>query len=157
MSIRPFYPTTSDRGSLKNIINGEENFPPTSDELRIKELYEYAAATQDEALLNSLGLIPINGKVIEKTGLFLETNPLSIFQHRQYVNSISQKFANQIEQTKNELAICFANYPVLEEKIAQIHHNQQTRARLTILAPEMMKVAGKNISSNIDRSFRRIS
>jgi hypothetical protein len=147
MPIRPFYPQHSDRGSLKDLQhNDNDQSPPTTYELRVKELYEHASANQDEAMISSLGFIPINGS---------PTDPISVFRHREYVNSLSDKLAQQVQQTVSELAPCFANYPIGDFlKTSQEKRNQ---SRQTILAPDsFIKTAGKKMVAAIQRSFRRI-
>src|ERR1700679_2286671 len=92
----------SDRGSLRDLkekleSGNDDKLPATPFELRVKELYESAMIQKDEALIESLGLIAISGS---------PKDPVSIFRHREYVNSLSKKLANQVAQSKSELEAC---------------------------------------------------
>ena len=90
----------SDRGSIRDLANGDdEKLPPTEEELRLKKLYEHSLATRDDALLASLGLIAINGA---------PKDPIAIYRHKEYIDSLKEKLAEQIKQTADELAPCFA-------------------------------------------------
>src|SRR5579864_4458077 len=94
-------PQQSDRGSIRDLANGDdEKFPPTPEELRLKSLYEHGLATRDQALIDSLGLIAITGA---------PKDPISIFRHKEYIESLKEKLAEQIQQTADELAPCFAS------------------------------------------------
>ncbi len=141
----------SDRGSIRDLKerqeNGDDGSPATSFELRVKELYEYAMVRNDDALIESLGIIAINGS---------PKDPISVFRHREYVNSLSEKLASQVEQTKLELDVYFTANPISEE-VKKIQY-KQSNSRDTILEPEVMiKSASSNCSSFYKRSFKRVS
>jgi hypothetical protein len=151
MPIRSVKPR-SDRGNIKDIQNGDEsNLPPTSFELRIKELYEKASANKDESLIESLGLITINGS---------PTDPVSVFKHREYVNSLSKKLANKIERARGELDIYFeSSYDIKEMRISNY---KQANSRNVILsgAGDIIKRAWSKAWKAVplfSRSFRRAS
>jgi hypothetical protein len=138
----------SDRGSIKDLANGDdEKLPPTEEELRLKKLYEHGLATRDEALLASLGLIAINGA---------PKDPIAIFRHKEYIESLKGKLAEQIKQTSDELAPCFAvpddraNRTTFE--LARIKWKQEGSLN-TILDDGSLV---KNASTTPRRSFRRV-
>lgn len=141
-------PQQSDRGSIKDLANGDdEKLPPTEEELRLKSLYEHSLATRDEALLASLGLIAINGA---------PKDPIAIFRHKEYVESLKGKLAEQIKQTADELAPCFAvpddrdNSATFE--LARIKWKQ--KESLSAISDDGTLV--KNASTTPRRSFRRV-
>jgi hypothetical protein len=80
--------------------------------------------------------------------------PVSVFRHREYINSLSQKRASQIEKVKRELEGCF-NYPTKTPvRIAQL---KQATARQAVLASgTLIKIAGAGGSGKKTRSFRRV-
>ena len=138
----------SDRGSIKNLQNGDdEYYPPTAIELRLKELYEYATVTRNEELQNSLGLIPISGAT---------NDPISIFRHREYVDSLSAKMADKIEETKKILEGCFdsgytLNYQMRLSETKQNHHQS-----IILKSAAITKLASYNGKYQVFvRSFRR--
>lgn len=140
-------PQQSDRGSIQDLANGDdEKFPPTEEELRLKKLYEHGLATRDDALLASLGLIAINGA---------PKDPIAIFRHKEYIESLKGKLAEQIKQTADELAPCFAvpddrdNSATFE--LARIKWKQQNS--LSAISDEELV---KNASTTPRRSFRRV-
>ncbi|HEY5267804.1 MAG TPA: hypothetical protein VII94_01565 [Candidatus Saccharimonadales bacterium] len=138
----------SDRGSIKDLQNGDdEHYPATPIELRLKELYEYATVTRNEELQNSLGLVPIVGAT---------NDPVSIFRHREYVESLSAKMADKIEQTKKELEGCFEssctlNYQMRLSEIKRNHHKS-----IVLKSAALTKLASYNGKYQVFvRSFRR--
>jgi hypothetical protein len=152
-TVKPY----SDRGSLKDLKERQESgddskLPATNFELRVKELYEHAIVRKDEALIESLGLIAINGS---------PTDPVSIFRHREYVNSLSEKLAGQIEETKLELDACFANsVPTANSVPSEMKPTEyrQNKSRCAILEPESItKLASADYDPIFKRSFRRVS
>jgi hypothetical protein len=152
-TVKPY----SDRGSLKDLKERQESgdddkLPATNFELRVKELYEHAMVRKDDALIESLGLIAINGS---------PTDPVSIFRHREYVNTLSEKLAGQIEETKLELDACFADStPTINSVPEEMRPTEyrQIRSRCAILEPESItKFAGADSTSSTRRSFRRVS
>lgn len=141
-------PQQSDRGSIKDLANGDdEKFPPTEEELRLKKLYEHGLATRDEALLASLGLIAINGA---------PKDPIAIYRHKEYIESLKGKLAEQIKQTSEELAPCFAVPDDREStetwEIARSRWKQ--KQALSVILDDGPLV--KNASTGPRRSFRRI-
>lgn len=119
-------PSRSDRGSIKDIQKKvtdylEENpdMPPTSQELRIKALYERAVVLRDQALIDSLGLIVMNGAV---------NDPVSVMRHREYVKGIADKCGLNLEKTKLELEILVAESPYksLEMRVASYKQKNAT-------------------------------
>lgn len=138
----------SDRGSIRDLANGDDDkFPPTPHELHLKGLYEHAMVTRDEALLNSLGLIPLNGDA---------KNPVSIYRHREYVNSLSTALAEQIQQTAKEIEGCFA---VDESTFShEVRRSQYKQAQaLTIISePEALVKTASDDGVPPRRSFRRV-
>ena len=142
----------SDRGSIKDIQNGDdEKYPPTPYELRMRGLYEHALVSKNQVLLNSLGLIAINGT---------PKDPISIFRHREYVSSLSNQLAEKIEQTKEELAGCFAaDYSNAPQEMKWSRYKQQRACEVILGSQDMVKVADADGDSHIRvlRSFRRVS
>lgn len=137
----------SDRGSIKDIqkavvddLREDKNLPPTTFELRLKSLYEHAIIGHDQDLIDSLGLIVMSGP---------PNNPVSIMRHREYVNSLKNKKANDsipeflfdLEHMSNKM---------INSKYKQI------RALNVILDDELVKVASSEYKSPL-RSFRRVS
>lgn len=138
----------SDRGSIRDLANGDDDkFPPTPHELHLKGLYEHAMVTRDEALLNSLGLIPLNGDA---------KNPVSIYRHREYVNGLSAALAEQIQQTAKEIEGCFA----VDESVFsyELRRSQYKQAQaLTIISePEALVKTASDDGVPPRRSFRRV-
>lgn len=138
----------SDRGSIRDLANGDdEKLPPTEEELRLKKLYEHSLATRDDALLASLGLIAINGA---------PKDPVALYRHKEYIESLKEKLAEQIKQTADELAPCFAvpddrdNSTTFE--LARIKWKQ--KEALSIISDDGPIV--KNASAWPRRSFRRV-
>ena len=138
----------SDRGSIKDLANGDdEKLPPTEEELRLKALYEHGLATRDDALVASLGLIAINGA---------PKDPIAIYRHKEYIDSLKEKLAEQIKQTADELAPCFAapddrdNSVVFE--LSRIRWKQ--KESLSIISDDGPIV--KSASTSPRRSFRRV-
>lgn len=139
----------SDRGSIKDIQNGEEILPPTDYELRLKNLYQHGIETRNQALLDSLGFITMDGPA---------NNPVSVFRLRERINAMGVKLADKIAQIKAELDEYFAlpksslSYEILKSEGGQKH------ARDTILAStEIVKVASNGHIGKEEwyRSFRR--
>ena len=146
----------SDRGSLQDLKekleSGDDGSPATHFELRVKELYENAMIRKDDALIESLGLIAINGS---------PTDPVSIFRHREYVNSLAEKLAGQVEESKAELEACFAaSTPTMlsvpsEMKLTEY---RQIRSLVAILEPDSFtKLASTDSAPSNRRSFKRVS
>lgn len=134
-------PPQSDRGSIKDLANGDdEKLPPTEEELRLKSLYEHGLATRDEALLASLGLIAINGA---------PKDPIAIFRHKEYIDSLKTKLAEQIQQAADELAPCFAAPDAPPPTELGYMKARQEDARRKIQPAEWVKTAG------VDAEFRR--
>ena len=137
----------SDRGSIRDLANGDdEKYPPTALELHLKGLYEHAMVTRDEALLNSLGLIPLNGDA---------KNPVSIYRHREYVNGLSTALAEQIKETAKEIEGCF----VMDQSTFsfELKRSQYKQAQsLSVISEPESLVKTASEGSVPRRSFRRV-
>lgn len=100
MPIRKVKPR-SDRGSLKdlavNSIDLESEMPPTSYEIRLKKLYEFAETYKDKALQAASGFITTN-YIGDKNAL-----PLSAFRIREMVNDIKSKSPDIINNLSQEM------------------------------------------------------
>jgi hypothetical protein len=141
----------SDRGSLKDIQNGDndEKLPPTQYELRIKDLYENALMSNNQALIASLGIIeaPSDPK-----------NPVSLLKHREYIKNLEAQLGGKVAQTKQELSNCLAmdesDLPIeIQKSIVE-----RVRAHGVITQEsDFVKVAGADGHHKLLRSFRRIS
>ena len=132
----------SDRGSIKTLIdNSGDNEPPTTLELRMKELYEYATATRDENLKASVGFIVMN--VPGDKSAF----PITLYRHREYVRSLNEKLASEIAQTAKEIELCLQ--PAEEPSYMK-------RARDLILDNTIMKTASSDVYAPPTRSFTRV-
>lgn len=139
----------SDRGSIKDLANGETPYePPTQEELRLKELYEIAETNRDQQLKNALGFIVMPyGKDI---------SPVSVYRHREYVQSLSAEAAEQIEKMKQELSACFNPGPI--HKQARMQFFKKLASSHAILEEEpMIKVAGTHMRAHAHAksSFKR--
>jgi hypothetical protein len=143
----------SDRGSIKNLNQSNEDkaveeLPPTTYEIMVKSLYEHALIAKDQTMMESFGLIAITGS---------PTNPISIFRHREYVNSLSDKLAEKIQQNRKELDALFYSTPSYRPEIRNAQY-KQLQSRETILNSEnLIKVAGTGFTRPISRSFKRVS
>lgn len=133
----------SDRGSIKDIQNGEdEKFPPTAQELRLKGLYELGLSTRDEALLSSLGFIAVTSA---------PTNPVSWYRHKELVEKLASNLGAQLEQTKQELS---AYFDFIYPDEVQLNEIRQKESLSTILQKDEEIV--KTASADSLRSFRRV-
>jgi hypothetical protein len=143
----------SDRGSIKDLVNQidslyDSSYAPTDEELKLKNLYEHAQATNDEGLQSALGFI-----VMPQAG-DRSAFPITVYRHREYVNSLSKKIADKIEKTKKELEACF-NAP--DKTLVRIAQLKQVIARQTVLSSgTLIKIAGTGASGQKTRSFRRV-
>lgn len=139
--------TYSDRGSLKDVVNGDSYEPPTEEELRLGKLYEYSEAVGDQQLKDSLGFI-----VMSNPG-DRSTFPITIYQHREYVNTLSKKMVDQIQKTRQELESCFnVDKPNMQGRMAMI------KQELTKLAISPNGPIHKFASADVlpKRSFRKV-
>lgn len=137
--------TYSDRGSLKDVANGDSYEPPTEEELRLGKLYEYSEATGDQQLKDSLGFL-----VMSNSG-DRSTFPITIHQHREYINSLSKKMADQIQKTRQELEGCFSK-PTIRVRMSAIKQ-QMTKLAISVDRP-IYKFASVGILPK--RSFRKV-
>lgn len=135
----------SDRGSIRDLANGDDDkFPPTALELRLKELYEHAMVTRDEALINSLGLIPLNGEA---------NNPVSIYRHREYVNALSEELADKIKQTAQEIeGVLSVDETTKPQEVRMMDYKRANSLAAIIDNGDLVKTA----SALPRRSFRRV-
>lgn len=143
----------SDRGSIKDLayISDEYNDAPTPEELELKQKYEHAQATRDQQLQDSLGFI-----VMPNAG-DRSAFPISVYRHREYINSLSQKRAVQIEKTKQELAGCFPSELKKLTSNERVSQYKQIFSRQAVLSQGelLIKVASADVSVQSKRSFRR--
>jgi hypothetical protein len=140
-------PPRSERGSIKDIqktvsdhLEEDPNMPATPQELRIKSLYEHALVLRDQALIDSLGLIVMDGSA---------KDPVSIMRHRQYVQELSAKLGTQVAETKQDIEILVeeAKEKPYEMRVAAY---KQAEARNLILSQD-----GAIIKNASDGSTRR--
>lgn len=141
----------SDRGSIQDLqARNEEDYPPTDYELRVKELYEHALVTRNQALVDSLGLIPLNGEA---------NNPVSVFRHREYVNSLSAHLAEQIKQTAKEIEGCLSvDESSVPQEIKWSRYKQAHSLSAIMADNDIVKVASADGTTYTrpKRSFRRV-
>jgi hypothetical protein len=141
----------SDRGSIRDLANGDdEKYPPTPLELRLKGLYEHALVTRDQALINSLGLIPLNGEA---------NNPVSIYRHREYVKALSEELAEKIQQTAQEIEGCLAvEESSLPQELKWARYKQARAQSVITQENDLVKTASADGSTQTRsvRSFRRV-
>lgn len=147
-------PRRSERGSIKDIRNKkndslEENpdMPATQAELRIKSLYEHALVTRDQALIDSLGLIVMDGP---------PNDPVALLRHKEYVRGLKDKLGVEVQEAKEGLDMLIEAdlQGAAEMKIAAY---KQHEARNVILQEdgEMIKNASDGSISR-KRSFWRV-
>jgi hypothetical protein len=125
-------PPHSDRGSIKDIqknnterLEENPNDPPTQAELRIKSLYEQAVVLRDQALIDSLGLIVMDGSA---------KDPVSVLRHRLYVQELKNKLGSQITDAEKDINLLIQDEPgPMEMRVAAY---RQEGARNTILSEE---------------------
>lgn len=133
----------SDRGSLKNLTQRQEDEVPfSSAELRIKTLYDYATLNHDEPLLDSLGFITTD-YIGDKNAL-----PLSVYRLRKIVEDRQNKFGNTIANMKQDLDNCFFD----NEQHCLAVNKAENRQR-----ESLKKVASAVQLSKVRRSFWRVS
>lgn len=148
MPIRQPKQIFSDRGSLKDLVNSnqlDDQEPPTQLELRMKELYEYATLHKNEALKESLGFIVMNQPGAK------DAFPVTLFRHREYINSLQSKYKQRIDIISSELSKCIA-VPDAPKKM---------KKSLAAILPskELIKIAGIDVRTSIDHdraSFKRV-
>lgn len=143
----------SDRGSIKNLHNeDDDNYPPTDLELRLKQLYERAVETRDHGLSDSLGFITMNSKSID---------PVSVYRHREYVESLKSKLTTTENMKQIVDAMPFVD-PALACHPLSLSDIRKAQANSTYAihrVEEFVKTADANgnISHRSLRSFRRVS
>lgn len=148
--------TFSDRGSIKDIAKAVSEYvgenpeePPTPDELRIKSLYEHAMVSRDQALLDSLGLIVMTGSV---------KDPVALYRHREYVRGLKEKYATQLEESKEEISQCLAQSEIEASYSSNMEARRttykQAMALASVLDDSMVKTASAKGSP--DNTFRRV-
>jgi len=143
-------PPRSDRGSIKNIqkavtdsLDEDPNMPATPQELRIKALYENALVLRNQALIDSLGLIVMEGSA---------KDPVSVMRHRQYVQELTTKFGGQVEDTRQTLEVLVEETKNQPQEIIRSTY-KRTGSLNAILAENQPLV--KNASSGSTRAFWR--
>jgi hypothetical protein len=148
MPIRPIRPR-SDRGKLLDLLAKQDEFneAPTPEELNLKYLYEQSQITKDARLQESLGFI-----VMPQAG-DRSAFPITVYRHREYVNSLSKKSMANIERTKQELQACFSSEVKTPLHIRLTQLKQET-ARQAVLSTRLVKRAGASVKP--ERSFRRV-
>lgn len=150
MPIRPVK-TYSDRGSIKDVLNGDSYEPPTAEELKLKQLFEHAQATHDESLKEALGFIVMPG-VGDRSSF-----PITLYRHREYIKSLSKKQASKIEKTKQELEECFKSMFPSSPRVRIAQFKQEITKQAILSNGELIiKVAGANVSVKPKRSFKRV-
>lgn len=131
MSIRSVK-SYSERGSIKDIQNNsvEANTPATPFELRLKLLYENAFDNKNAQLINSLGLIVMDGNY---------RDPGVLLKHREYVKSLTLNSKN-----------------VKDEMLYSKYKKSKSLDAILDSGSLSIKVVGQNVSvSSIKRSFKR--
>ena len=101
-------------------------------------------------MMESFGLIAITGS---------PTNPISIFRHREYVNSLSDKLAEKIQQNRKELDAIFVTYSDTNPhgEISRAQYRQQLSRETILNSEDLIKIAGIDFVKPISRSFKRVS
>ena len=138
----------SDRGSIKDIQQavkedlGDPNLPPTSAELRIKSLYEHALVTRDQALIDSLGLIVMDGS---------PKDPVAMMRHKEYVREIGTKLGVAMVQEAKEGIDMLIEAELQGPSEMRIAAYKQAEARNTILAEDGLI---KNASTGVIKHHR---
>lgn len=97
----------SERGSIKDLVaNVKEpqvpDEPPTSSEIRLKKLFEYAQMHKDQKMQLALGFITTD-YIHDKDAL-----PLSAYRIKQIVDDIKAKSPGKIERLQTQFEDCFA-------------------------------------------------
>lgn len=143
----------SDRGSIKNLHNGDDdNYPPTDLELRLKQLYEHAVATRDQNLSDSLGFITMNSHSID---------PISVYRHREYVESLKARLTTNedMKQIVDAMPYVDPSLAVHPHSLPHIRNVQANSAYAIHRVEEFVKTADAdgNITHRSLRSFRRVS
>lgn len=143
----------SDRGSIKDLHNGDDdNYPPTDLELRLKQLYEHAVATRDQNLSDSLGFITMNSQSLD---------PVSVYRHREYVESLKTKLITNEDMTQIVDAMPYVNSALACPPLSLPHiRKAQVNSTYAIhRVEEFVKTADANgnITHRSLRSFRRVS
>lgn len=135
----------SDRGSLKNLTQRQEDeVPYSSTELRIRKLYDYAHTHADAGVLDCLGFITTD-YIGEKNAL-----PLSVYRLRKIVSDISNKPGNKILEMKQNLDNCFFGNE--EHCLAVVKSEIRQHESLIKVAS-----ADRSLDLKSKRSFRRVS
>lgn len=91
----------SDRGSIKDLaiaIENGDNLEPTSFELRIQKLINFADTHNDNQLSAAMGFITTN-YISDKDAL-----PLSVYRIRQIVSNIKEKNPASIEELSDKIS-----------------------------------------------------
>lgn len=97
----------TDRGKIKDLVArvGEPAMPeiePSSSELRMKKLYEFAQICKDKKLQDAIGFITTD-YIADKNAI-----PLSAYRIRQMVADIKAKSPGKIEALEQQFSDCFA-------------------------------------------------
>ena len=146
-------PQRSERGSIKDLQKvvkedlGDPNLPPTPGELRIKSLYEHALVTRDQALIDSLGLIVMDGP---------PNNPVALLRHKEYVNGLKEKLGVEVQEAKEGIDMLI-EADLQGPSEMRIAAYKQAEARNLILQEdgEMIKNASDGSFRSLKRSFWR--
>jgi hypothetical protein len=143
----------SDRGSLKDLAKKQEEVedPPTPFELRLQKLHALAEVSKNQQLADSLGFIVMQGSGDKSS------YPITLFRHREYINSLNAKLGDQIEKAKLELEEYFQPLARQPMEILNAQYRQGL-SRQTILEPdELVKTASADEYVPAKRSFKRVS
>jgi hypothetical protein len=97
----------TDRGKIKDLVVrlGETIVPesePSSSELRMKKLYEFAQICKDKKLQDAIGFITTD-YIADKNAI-----PLSAYRLRQMVADIKSKSPGKIDALEKQFSECFA-------------------------------------------------
>lgn len=144
MPIRSVKPR-SDRGNIKDVFNDNDlgnNEPPDPMELRMRDLYEYASLHKDEVLKESLGFIVMN-QPGDKSAF-----PITLYRHREYVNSLNKKMSDRIAKTSLELSK-YISYPPESSSMKK-------SLSAVLNSNELIKVAGIGTYTKPQSSFKRV-
>lgn len=145
-------PQRSERGSIKNIqqavkddLQEDPNLPPTPGELRIKSLYEHALVTRDQALIDSLGLIVMDGP---------PNNPVALLRHKEYVRELTTKLGMEVQEAKEGIDMLI-EADLQGPSEMRIAAYKQAEARNTILAEDGQLIKNASNGAIKHRSFWR--
>ena|SRR5271157_3305365 len=146
-------PQRSDRGSIKDIqdkknesLEENPNMPATPAELRIKSLYEHALVTRDQALIDSLGLIVMDGH---------PKDPVALLRHKEYVRGLQTKLGVEVQEAKEGIDMLI-EADLQGPSEMRIAAYKQAEARNAILQEDGQIIKQASGSSARKSSFWRV-